>query len=159
MTVSLRLLRASDRGASVIEFALAAPIMATILLGMVEIGRAYSDRLFLEQAAQRTIERIGQQRTVSSNYSSLAGEAAAAAGVSSNQVTVHYWLECNGVKQTPQDDETTFAAGCPNDTDTYSRYVTVRLEKSFTPILSSKYLGVDRDGNYTLSAEAGIRVQ
>lgn len=154
-----RRLHDSVEGASVVEFALAAPFMASLLLGMVEVSRAYSDRLFLEQAAQRTVEKIEQQRSVSSDYSTMASEAATAAGVPTSQVAVHYWLECNGTKQAPQDDSTTFSAGCPNSTDTYSRYVTVTITKSFTPIFSVRFLGTNSNGTYTLTATSGIRVQ
>lgn len=159
MMFAVRRLRESSAGASMVELALAAPFLATLLLGMVELSRAYSDRLFLEQAAQRTIEKIEQQRSVSSDYSTMASEAATAAGVAANQVTIHYWLECNGAKQAPQDDTSVFSTGCPNATDVYARYVTVHIEKNFTPIFSTKYLGANNDGTYTLTADSGIRVQ
>jgi Flp pilus assembly protein TadG len=159
MMFAFRRLRDSIAGASMVELALAAPFLATLLLGMVEVSRAYSDRLFLEQAAQRTIEKIEQQRSVSSDYGTMASEAATAAGVATNQVAIHYWLECNGVKQAPQDDTTVFSAGCANATDVYSRYVTVHIQKDFTPIFSTKYLGTNNDGTYTLTADSGIRVQ
>ena len=56
-TVSLSRLRNDKRGAAIIELGLAAPILATMLIGMVDLGRGYSMKLQLEQAAQRAIER------------------------------------------------------------------------------------------------------
>lgn len=155
-----------DRGASVIEFALAAPFIATLLLGMIEVSRAYSDRLMLEQAAQRTIEKVQQQRAVSSDYSSLRDEAAAAASVSRNNVVVRQWLECtptdgagNPTGSPVSQGENSLTNQCPNGTDIPSRYVTVAITKTFTPVVGARYLGANDDGSYTLAGEAGVRIQ
>jgi Flp pilus assembly protein TadG len=161
-------LRECDRGASVIEFALAAPFMAALLLGIIELSRAYSDRLELEQAAQRTVERVQQQRTASSDYSWMKTEAALAAEVTAtnNNPTVTQWLEC-----TPSDGNGTptgeavhqgadsLGQECPNDTDLPGRYVSVTIQKTFTPIVAIRYLSANPAGSYTLTGEAGIRIQ
>jgi hypothetical protein len=34
-----------------------------------------------------------------------------------------------------------------------------RIQKTFTPIVATRYLGANADGNYTLTGEAGIRIQ
>ena len=47
-----------DRGASIVELALVVPIMGSLLIGMVDLSRAYSHKLKLEQAAQRAIEKV-----------------------------------------------------------------------------------------------------
>ena len=46
-----------ERGASIIEMGLMLPVLATLLIGMVDISRGYSAKLQLEQAAQRSIEK------------------------------------------------------------------------------------------------------
>ncbi len=46
-----------ERGTSVIELALVAPILASLVIGMSDLSRAYSAKLQLEQAAQRSIEK------------------------------------------------------------------------------------------------------
>lgn len=157
-----------DRGASVIEFAMAAPFLAALLLGIIELSRAYSDRLQLEQAAQRTVERVQQQRAASSDYSWMKTEAATAAGItaSPSNPTVSQWLECtptdgNGTTTGPpvSQGENSLAQQCPNDTDLPARYVSVSIQKTFTPAVSSRFLGTDANGNYTLTGEAGIRIQ
>ncbi len=51
-----------ERGTSIIEMALAAPLLATFLIGMVDLSRAYSAKLQVEQAAQRTIEMVQRNR-------------------------------------------------------------------------------------------------
>jgi Flp pilus assembly protein TadG len=157
-----------DRGASVIEFAIVAPFLAALLLGMIELSRAYSDRLELEQAAQRTVERVQQMRIASSDYSWMKQEAATAAGITATQSnpTVSQWLEC-----TPTDGNGTPTGApvnqgadsleqeCLVETDMPARYVSVRIQKTFTPAVKSRYLGTDANGNYTLTGEAGIRIQ
>jgi Flp pilus assembly protein TadG len=161
-------LRECDRGASVIEFALAAPFLAALLLGIIELSRAYSDRLQLEQAAQRTVERVQQQRTASADYSWMRTEAALAAEITAtnNNPTVTQWLEC-----TPTDGNGTptgaavhqgadsLGQECPSDTDLPARYVSISIQKTFNPIVATRYLGANADGTYTLTGEAGIRIQ
>lgn len=144
-------IRDCDRGASVIEMALAAPFLAALLVGIVDVSRAYSDRLLLEQAAQRAIEMVEQQHSVSSDYSSLETEAELAAGDGSD-ATVDYWLECDGARQAD------FGGACAQG-QFYARYVTVSIDKTFTPVLGTRFAASNSDGTYTLTAEAGIRVQ
>ena len=169
MIGAFRNLRDDERGASVIEFAVAAPFLGALLLGMIDLSSAYSDRLKLEQAAQRTIELVEQQRTVSSDYSTqLRTEAAAAAGITatSSNPSIRQWLECtptdaNGNPTGAPVDQgnNTLASQCPNGTDMPSRYVSVTISKDYTPIIASTYLGTNSNGKYTLTASAGIRVQ
>lgn len=168
MMFGFRELRESEQGTSLIEMALVAPFLAALLVGMIDISKAYSDKLMLEQAAQRTIERVQQQRSVSSDYSSLKVEAATAAGVqaSQNNPVVRQWLEC-----TPTDGNGTVTGApvsqgnnslgnqCPSDTDLPARYVTITIQKAFTPIMRSRYLGTNANGTYTLTGQAGIRIQ
>ena len=45
------------RGTAAIELALIAPILATRVVGIVDLSRGYSMKLQLEQAAQRAIEK------------------------------------------------------------------------------------------------------
>lgn len=139
-----------ESGSSLIEMALAAPLLAALVIGMIDLSNGYSTKLQLEQAAQRTIEKVAQQR--SSNNSTLQTEAAEAAGVSTSAVTVDEWLECNGVRQSTTD------ATCPEG-QTYARYVTVDIVKTYVPMFSTSYAGANADGTYTLHGKAGVRVQ
>ena len=52
-----KLLARDTRAAAVIELALVAPILATMVIGATEISAGYSARLQLEQAAQRIVEK------------------------------------------------------------------------------------------------------
>lgn len=163
MKLEILKLRDCERGASVIEMALVSPFLAALILGTVDLSRAYSDRLQLEQAAQRTVEKVEQQRTVATDYSSLANEAATAAGITatSSNPSVNQWLECSsdgGATWTSQ-GANSISSQCPNGTDIPARYVTIQIRKNFTPIVRTQYLGTNADGTYTLTAQAGIRVQ
>ena len=142
-----------DRGASIIELALVAPILASLLIGMVDMSRAYSYKLKLEQSAQRAIEKVQQYQAESSTYSTLQSEAATAAGVPSSNVTIDYWLECDGTRQS---DYNTSCTG----TQTYGRWVTVSVQGTFTPMFRSKYYPrANSDGTFTITGKAGMRTQ
>ena len=149
----IRSLARDERGASIIEMAMVMPVLATLLVGMVDISRAYSAKLQLEQAAQRSIEKVQQYRTTSSTYSTLQSEAATAASVPTTDVVVDYWLECNGTRQT------SYTTVCPS-TQTRVRYITVTIAKKFTPMFGTRFFpGANSDGTYTLDAQAGLRTQ
>jgi Flp pilus assembly protein TadG len=149
-----------ERGASIIELALVMPFLGSLLVGMVDISRGFSAKLQLEQAAQRSIEKAMNGKKQASLYNTLQDEAVAAAGVAASAVTVRYWLECNGVSQntSPSTMEADYGKVCP-DGQTIARYVNVQITKSYSPMFSTRYLGANTDGTYTLSGGAGIRVQ
>lgn len=150
-----------ESGASIIEMALMMPVLATLLIGMVDVSRGYSAKLQLEQAAQRSIEKAMNGKKKASLFDTLQAEAVAAAGVSASAVEVRYWLECNGVSQN------TSASTMKADYEdkvcgtgaTQARYVNVRIQKSFSPMFSTRFAGARTDGTYLLTGEAGIRVQ
>jgi Flp pilus assembly protein TadG len=47
--------RASERGAAAVEFALLAPILVMLLLGIMEFGRAYNAQVSLTNAAREGV--------------------------------------------------------------------------------------------------------
>ena len=148
-----------ERGASIIEMAMAMPVLASLLIGMVDISRAYSAKLQLEQAAARAIEKVQQYQASESTYDTLkaeAGTAARAAGfsaVSDNDVVIDFWLECNGTRQS--DYNTTCSSG-----QTYARWVTVDIPGTFTPMFASRrWPGANTNGSFTLHGKAGLRTQ
>lgn len=141
-----------ERGNSIVELALVAPILATMFVGMVDLSQAYSMKLELEQAAQRSIEKVMQYRTEFSTYDTLQAEAATAAGVATSAVTVTYWHECDGVKTATY--STVCAVGA-----TESRYIEVSINKDFTPTFSTRFLPGSVNGKLTLNGKAGLRTQ
>jgi Flp pilus assembly protein TadG len=163
MIARLIALRDCESGASLIEFAMVAPFLAALVLGIIDLSKAYSDRLELEQAAQSTIEKLEQQHTVATDYSSLKAEAAARAGITptASNPTVTQWLECssdNGATWTSQGNNS-LANECPNGTDLPARYVTITVSKTYSPIIGMPYIANNANGTYTLTARAGLRIQ
>lgn len=149
-------LQRDERGAALIELALAAPFFAALLIGIIDLSRAYSMKYKLEQSAQRAVEKIVQQHSVLTDYSPYATEAstaATAAGYTGSTVAVDYWLECNGVRQS--NTTTPCSSG-----QTYARYVTITVSNTYTPFFSSRaWPGANAQGNIPVSGYAGIRVQ
>jgi len=144
--------REDTRAAAVIELALAAPILATLLIGMVDIGRGYSMKLQLEQAAQRAIEKVMNGQADRTSIAALKTEAATTAGVDESAVTVDFWLECDGARQTSYDST------C-NSTAISRRYLTVQISKAFSPMFATKWAGANTDGSYTVIGKTGVRTQ
>lgn len=149
-----------ERGTSVIELALVAPVLASLVIGMTDLSRAYSAKLKVEQAAQRTIERVMNGRKETALYETLEAEAMEAAGVDAEAVEVRFWLECDGVSQnnSPATMVADFGRVC-DDGETIARYVNVRIQKAYTPMFDVNWPGSNPDGTYTVVGEAGIRVQ
>lgn len=147
------------RGAALIEMGLLLPVMATVVIGVADISRAYSQKLLLEQAAYRAIEKVQQYQSTESTYNTLQNDAVSAAtaagftDVTTASVTVDYWLECNGVRQASYD--TVCTSG-----QTYARWISIDVVHNFTPMFaSSKWPGSNSDGTYTLHGRAALRTQ
>jgi Flp pilus assembly pilin Flp len=148
-----------ERGASIIEMAMVAPVLAGLLIGMVDISRAYSAKLQLEQAAYRAIEKVQQYNTSESTYDTLKSEAASAAraagftSVVDNDVVIDFWLECNGTRQANYDSV------CSGG-QAYARWITVDITAKFSPMFASRrWPGSNTDGTFTMHGKAGLRTQ
>ena len=46
------------RGTATIELAVFAPVLATLVIGVVDMSMAFGRKLSIEQAAQRSIEKV-----------------------------------------------------------------------------------------------------
>jgi Flp pilus assembly protein TadG len=145
-----------EKGASIIELALVAPFFGALIIGVADISRAYSSKLKLEQAAYRSIEKVQQYRDTTSTFSTISSEAttaATAAGFTSPVVTVDYFLECDGTRQT------TYATNCSGSA-TPNRWITVDIAGTYTPMFASSiWPGSNANGTYTLHGKAGLRTQ
>jgi Flp pilus assembly pilin Flp len=143
-----------ERGNSLIEMALAAPIFAALLIGMVDLSRAVSAKVALEQAAQRAIEKIQAADFKTSDEDGLVSDAEDAAGVGST-ATVDAWLECDHDGTHLDFDTDNCTAGHP-----FARYVEVSIDSSFTPIFGTRYFpGANADGTVPVNGHAVLRVQ
>ena len=144
-----------ERGVSLIELALIAPVLVFLIMGLTDLARGLAERLSLEQSASRALEKASVG-SVQSDYSTLGSEAAAAAGTGAT-ATVDQWLECNGVRQPA------FDGACANGEMT-ARYVKVTVNRDFTPSFryinsAWKFLRTNANGTIPLSGSAAVRVQ
>src|SRR5438105_12957938 len=101
-----------EHGASLVEMALVTPVLAGLLIGIVDISRAYSARVDLQQAAQRAIELERVANYSENDNARVKSEAEKAAGPGS-AVTVTSWLQC-GADRTRRD----YLSSCPDDQPT-----------------------------------------
>ena len=151
----LRHLLRSDEGSSIVELAIALPIFSAMLIGIVDLSRAYSTKLQVEQAAQRAIEKVQQYQASASTFNTMKAEAALAAGITATTTnpTVDWWLECNGTRKTNYTDL------CSTG-QIEARWIEVRIQTTFTPLFaSSRWPGSNANGTYTITGEAGVRTQ
>jgi Flp pilus assembly protein TadG len=149
----IRSLIRCERGNSLIELALVAPVLTTLIIGTTDLSMAYSEELSLEQAAQRTIERVQRNSYQISHNATLKTEAETAAGAGST-ATVSSWLECNGDGVKLNYTTGSCSAGAP-----FSRHVEIQVQKPFDPMFGKFFPGADANGSVTLGATAGMRVQ
>lgn len=150
MIRAFRFLLGDDRGTAAIELAIIAPMLATMIVGVVDLSNGFSRKLALEQATQRAIEKVMQTTETMPPEDVIKAEAAAAAGIPVTNVTVTYRLECNEVAKPSYDDECTAA-------QRQARYLLVTATDKYTPMLPVKFGGIDADGTYHLSATSGLR--
>lgn len=149
----IRLLLRCERGNSFIEMALALPLLVSLLIGMVDISRAVSQKLQVVQVAQRTIEKVQRTKYQPSFAAALEAEAEVAAGNGAD-ATVTHWLEC-GSSTTRLD----YTASC-SPGQAYARFVGISISTDFTPLFGTRFFpGANDNGTFTFEGEAGVRVQ
>ncbi|MBB3764020.1 TadE/TadG family type IV pilus assembly protein [Sphingomicrobium lutaoense] len=142
-----------ERGTSVVEMGMLAPVLATLIIGTSDLALAYSEKLRLEQASQSAIEKVMQRNSdAGTTILTLKVEASQQANVPITQVDVDYWLECNGTRQGQYD------VTCPTG-QTYARYLQVSIESEYDPMFPAKLFGANDRGKYPIHGQAGIRTQ
>ena len=139
-------------GASVIEFALFAPVLGMMIMGITDFAMGYAQKLRIEQAIYRTLEKIAVG-TVQSDYQSFKAEAATAAGVSQSAVTINNWLECNEVTS-----PNGFNGNCATGERT-ARYVSITIATNYTPEFDYGPWVTDANGNVPISSSSSLRIQ
>jgi Flp pilus assembly protein TadG len=152
-----------NAGAAIIELALAAPILATMVVGVSDISIAYGKKLELEQAAQRAMEKVMQTTGEDTPEDTIKKEAVCQYNgsvpdtttgicpgtISAANVTVAYSLKCNGTA-------TDYSLDCDSG-QTELRYITATVTDTYTPMFNMHF-GTQSDGTYHLSTQAGVRV-
>lgn len=142
-----------EQGNSFIEMAFAAPLLASLLIGMVDLSRAVSTKLQMVQVAQRTIERVQRNGFEPDHAETLEAEAETAAGGGA-AATVSAWLEC-GSSTTKLGYTDSCASG-----QAYARFVGISVSTDFEPVFGTDiFPGANADGTFTLAGTAGVRTQ
>lgn len=144
-----------ERGTSVIELGIAAPVLSFMLIGVVDVTRAITAKFALERAAQSAIETVQQQGWSDSAASktALETEAKTRAGTGAT-ATASSELQCwNGASKTT----TTFSGSCSNGA-AEARYVKILVNQNFTFLWGINW-GAGSSKTYSLQAEASVRVQ
>jgi Flp pilus assembly protein TadG len=150
-------LKRDCRGVATIELALYAPFLAAMTIGVIDMSNAVGRKLALEQAAQRSIERVMQTSADTTVEETIIEEAGDQADIPDEEraekITVAYRLECDGEVV---DD---FEASCEDDEDE-ARYLMVTVTDVYVPMFPLHFSGYDADdGGYRMTAEAGMRTQ
>lgn len=142
------------RGASLLETAAVMPILLAMAAGASTLSVVISEKIKIQQAAARAAEMATAGGLNSAAFQSLQTEAATAAGVPTNQVTVTAWLECSGVAQS--DINGICATG-----QTVARYVSIAITDTYTPSLpfTGAWLQTGLGGSFNLTGFAEVRVQ
>ncbi|MEO7177620.1 MAG: TadE/TadG family type IV pilus assembly protein [Allosphingosinicella sp.] len=157
-TARVPLLRDS-RGVSVIEFGLLAPVLAFIMLGIIDLSTAYARKMAIEQAVHRALEKAAVG-TVQDDYSFLETEVKSALpDLPSTGVTVTSWKLCDtAVSTVPCGFR---ADGTAEETSRYVKIAVVdRWKPSFPYGLGSyRFFNIGTDGKIPLKAETSLRVQ
>jgi hypothetical protein len=153
--VKLSQLLRENGGTSVVELGMIAPILALFIVGIVDLAIAYSAKLSLEQAAQRSVEMAIGAGKVGSDYEYVRKEAASAANVPVENVTLATWLECGGSRQPD------FYGVCEDSNDQIARYISVDIAGAYQPLFSLGAFGrqTDSAGRVPLRGDATVRLQ
>lgn len=165
MRTLLSQLKRDCRGVATIELALYAPILAIMTIGVVDMSNAFGRKLALEQAAQRSIEKVMQTTGVTSVADTIVDEAALQANIPDDEkaekVTVTYRLECDDEDpQTSNDSDAFDAFTCPVGTAKEARYLIVGVSDVYTPMFPVHFAGYSSaDGGYPITSTAGMRTQ
>jgi Flp pilus assembly pilin Flp len=149
MIKRLKNLCRDKRGTAVVELALVSPMIALLTVGVIDLSNGFGKKLKIEQAAQRSIEKIMNTSASDTIKNTLAAEAANQAGVPLDNVQVVYRLECDGAA--------TEAEECGEEQET-DQWISVTVTDKYVPIFK-RYFGSSGDGVYHLSATAGVRIQ
>ncbi len=140
----MKSLRRCESGAALVEFAIVAPVLSFLLIGMVDFGRFMYDGILAANAARAGVQ-YGAQTLITAKDTSGQQTAATndAAGLSGLTATASQpWCEINGSATT---------CGTANSV----AFVKVTVTGSFSPLI--KYPGLP--ATFPVSGSATMRVE
>lgn len=151
-----------DRGVSVIEFGFLVPILAFMLLGMLDLANGYTRKMAVENAVARAMEKVSVL-AVQDDYNFLKAEVVNAyPSVTASSVIVEPYAMCDTTKMPTFRSECGFRADATPEE--ISRYVRLRVEHRWTPTFNWGAFGLriyktGSDGKVPLNVETQLRVQ
>jgi len=154
--VSASRLSRDSRGTSAIEFAMVAPMLAMMVMGVTDFARGLDRKYEIQQASYRALELVSTGSSQNDYTQLIKAEAVAASGEPAANVDVVNWCECDGVKQS------SFTTACPEGQQS-ARFVTVTIFSDFAPMfrygpLASAF-GANANGTVRLTARSTVRAQ
>jgi hypothetical protein len=146
-------LRRDTRGGSMIETAIVMPILLMLMGGASDLAMGFWIKMQTQQATARSVELAGVGGLERLSVDDLRNEAATAAKVPTGNVTVNRWLECDGATQL------LFEGSCAEG-QVIGRYVSVRIDNSYEPILGSLLPAkLASDGKIHFQGFSSLRLQ
>jgi Flp pilus assembly protein TadG len=158
-------LRRDQRGVATIELALFSPILAGMIVGVVDMSNAFSRKLAIEQAAQRAIEKVMQTTGVKSVAETIIDEVGDQANIPeaerASKITVTYSLECDDEDPKTDTDADEFdKLSCAEGTVIEARYIEVEVNDVYKPMFPLHFSSYDSEaGGYPVRAIAGMRTK
>lgn len=153
-----------DRGAAIIELAIVAPVIALMTVGVVDLSNGFGTKLKVEQAAQRSVEKVMQTTGITNVETTIANEAICqfngtdtsgnckTAPLTADNVTVTHSLYCNNGAEPVADVD------CPTG-QTESKWIKVTVWTEYKPLFPLHFTGIDSGGKYRIQAQAGMRTE
>ena len=126
----VRRIAGDERGLSVVELGLVAPVLALFLAGIIDLSFGLAQRFVMQQAVNETLELLlahpleGDADDDDVDLTYLIDHVTEAADIDEDAVTIERWLQCDAVRM---DD---YAATCPGGQDS-ARYLSLTIEKDF----------------------------
>jgi len=144
-----------ERGNVLIEFSLMLPILALMLIGMIDLGRYGLQKASMAEGARQgaqygVLAYSGATATDATQSAYINTTAQNATGLTGVTATNNFFCEC--VAGTSVSCTTTCGTG------TLKRYITVSTQKPFTSILASGTISFGTFGSWTAPAALSASV-
>jgi len=137
-------------GTSLIETAFVIPAITLLISGVSDVAMSFASKFQLQQAANRSAALATVGGMSGPSFTTIQAEAAAAAGVTTDQVSVDTWLECAGVRQLA------FNGVCTSGQQ-IGRFVSVTITANYVPKMPvMQYMG---GSSWPLQGYSMVRLQ
>lgn len=149
----LRRIAGCRAGTSTIELAIIAPVLVMLVFLASDVAMAFRMKLKLQTAAERTAALAVSGGIDSTAFQNLAADAAAAAGVTTDKVTVTDTLLCNSTTQSSTGNQC--ATG-----EQSKRYIALTISDNYMPMFASLGgTGWSASQGVPLTGSASVRLQ